>query len=65
MMALTGKSKFVHNRAALINIMRRNKKWNLKIPPPEQIGVKTNNYKGFTLAEVLITLVIIGIVAAA
>ena len=33
-------------------------------PPPEQIGVKSNNYKGFTLAEVLITLVIIGIVAA-
>ena len=36
-----------------------------KNPPPfEQINLKANKYKAFTLAEVLITLVIIGIVAA-
>ena len=33
-------------------------------PPPEKINLKTNKHKAFTLSEVLITLVIIGIVAA-
>ena len=33
-------------------------------PPPEEIGVKANSNNGFTLSEVLITLVIIGVVAA-
>ena len=36
-----------------------------KNPPPEdEIKLKTNRHKGFTLSEVLITLVIIGVVAA-
>ena len=39
-------------------------KWNLKIPPPEEISVKARKHTGFTLSEVLITLVIIGVVAA-
>ena len=35
-----------------------------KNPHSEEIRVKTNRHKGFTLSEVLITLVIIGVVAA-
>lgn len=35
-----------------------------KNPPLKEISVKANNHKGFTLSEVLITLVVIGVVAA-
>ena len=35
-----------------------------KNPPSEEIRLKINRHKGFTLSEVLITLVIIGVVAA-
>ena len=48
----------------LINKKRKIKNGIQKSPPPTKIADKANKHNAFTLSEVLITLVIIGIVAA-